>query len=177
MLDINRVLKQDRLLRALSGLNRKAFNELSVDFAATSKHSKRFPQQPRKRGEGGGRKARLLRVEEKLFFILFYFKCYPTFDVAGDLFELDRSQTNRWMQRLQPVLEAALSKKMALAERKLESLEQFLQRFPEVGEVMIDGTEPPIQRPQDPEEQRLNYSGKRSAILANTWQSLSKISV
>jgi hypothetical protein len=161
MLDINRVLRQDRLLRALTGLNRKAFNELSVVFAAASKQSKPFPQQPRQRGEGGGRKARLLRVEEKLFFILFYFKCYPTFDVAGVLFELERSQTNRWMHRLQPVLEAALGKKMALPERKLESLEQFVQRFPEVGEVMIDGTERPIQRPQDPEGQRLNYSGKK----------------
>ena len=29
MLDINRVLKEDRLLRALTGLNRQAFNELT----------------------------------------------------------------------------------------------------------------------------------------------------
>lgn len=26
---------------------------------------------------------------------------------------------------------------------------------------MIDGTERPIQRPQDPEQQKLNYSGKK----------------
>ncbi|MDF5730610.1 MAG: hypothetical protein PUP92_21950 [Rhizonema sp. PD38] len=32
MLDINRVLKEDRLLRAFTGLNRKAFEELSVAF-------------------------------------------------------------------------------------------------------------------------------------------------
>ncbi|MDZ7968140.1 MAG: hypothetical protein RM368_24860 [Nostoc sp. DedSLP03] len=30
MLDINRVLKEDRLLRALTGLNRKAFDELGT---------------------------------------------------------------------------------------------------------------------------------------------------
>ncbi|MEH2276463.1 MAG: NAD(P)H-binding protein, partial [Nostoc sp.] len=30
--------------------------------------------------------------EDKLFFILFYFKCYPTFDVAGVLFDLHRSR-------------------------------------------------------------------------------------
>ncbi|WP_293163196.1 hypothetical protein [Okeania sp. SIO2C9] len=33
MLDINRVLKEDRLLRALTGLNRKAFNELLEAFS------------------------------------------------------------------------------------------------------------------------------------------------
>ncbi len=32
MLDINRVLKEDRLLRALTGLNRKAFDELLEAF-------------------------------------------------------------------------------------------------------------------------------------------------
>ncbi|MBN3898729.1 MAG: transposase family protein [Nostoc sp. NOS(2021)] len=30
-------------------------------------------------------------VEDKLFFILFYFKCYPNFDVIGVLFDLHRS--------------------------------------------------------------------------------------
>jgi hypothetical protein len=33
--------------------------------------------------------------------------------------------------------------------------------FPEVERVMIDGTERPIQRPQDPEQQTQNYSGKK----------------
>ncbi|MFN6528417.1 hypothetical protein [Nostoc sp. ChiSLP03a] len=32
MLDINRVLKEDRLLRALTGLNRKAFDRLLQGF-------------------------------------------------------------------------------------------------------------------------------------------------
>ncbi|WP_366932845.1 transposase family protein [Nostoc sp. JL31] len=49
----------------------------------------------------GAKKARLRRVEDKLFFILFYFKCYPIFDVAGVLFDLPRSQTHRWMLKLQ----------------------------------------------------------------------------
>lgn len=39
-------------------------------------------------------------MEDKLFFVLFYFKCYPTFDLAGILFDFDRSQANRWLHRL-----------------------------------------------------------------------------
>jgi hypothetical protein len=96
-----------------------------------------------------------------LFYILFYFKCYPTFDLAGILFDLDRSQTHEWMHRLQPVLEAALGQKKALPERKLRNIEAFLERFPGVERVMIDGTERPIQRPQDAEKQTQNYSGKK----------------
>ena len=73
MLDINRVLKEDRLLRALTGLNRKAFDELSQGFEIVlNQEAIAKKQKPRKRCVGGGRKARLQRVEDKLFFILFY---------------------------------------------------------------------------------------------------------
>jgi hypothetical protein len=74
-------------------------------------------QEPRQRAVGG-RKARLRHVQDKLFFILFYFKCYPAFDVAGLLFDMHRSQAHEWMHRLQKVLESALGQKMVLPERK-----------------------------------------------------------
>ena len=159
MLNIEGALKQDRLLRALTGLNRKAFDTLLPTFNTMYLDTQQTKQ--RQRALGGGRKARLLTAQDKLFFILFYFKCYPTFDVAGLLFDIHRSQAHEWMHRLQPVLEATLGQKMALPERHLESIEAFLSRFPGVQRVMIDGTERPIARPQDPEQQKQNYSGKK----------------
>lgn len=65
------------------------------------------------------------------------------------------------MHRLQPILEKTLGEKLVLPERKLDSIEAFLQRFPEVKRVMIDDTERPLTRPQDPEAQQSNYSGKK----------------
>lgn len=59
----------------------------------------------------------------------------------------------------QPALETALGKKLALPERKLHSVEEFVEHFPPAKEVMIDGTERPIQRPQNSEQQRRHYSG------------------
>ncbi len=159
MLNLQRVLNQDRLLRALTGLNRKAFDDLLETFSPLYDQTRQT--QPRQRAVGGGRKARLLTNQEKLFFILFYFKCYPTFDLAGIIFDLHRSQAHEWMHRLQPLLEQTLGEKMVLPERKLDSIEAFFERFPAVKRVMIDGTERPIQRPQDSEAQQLNYSGKK----------------
>jgi DDE superfamily endonuclease/Helix-turn-helix of DDE superfamily endonuclease len=161
MLNIARALENDRLLRALTGLNRKAFDELCQIFAAVYQESLQRDPKPRKRARGGGRKARLGSMESKLFFILFYFKCYPTFDVLSFLFDLERGRANRWVHRLQAILETALGKKMVLPERKLESMEQFLERFPEVKEVILDGTERPVQRPKDAEKQKEHYSGKK----------------
>ncbi|WP_242042137.1 transposase [Leptolyngbya sp. FACHB-541] len=140
-------------------MNRKAFEELLVGFSLLYEQTRQ--SQPRQRAVGGGRKARLLGSQEKLFFILFYFKCYPTFDLAGIIFDLHRSQAHEWMHRLQPILAETLGKKMVLPERKLDSIEAFLERFPEVKRVMMGGTERPIQRPQDPEAQKANYSGRK----------------
>jgi hypothetical protein len=92
MLNIKRALKQDRLLRALTGLNLQAFETLLPAFTLIYEEEQAL--RPRhQRDIGGGRKAKLLTHQEKLFFILFYFKCYPTFDLAGIMFDLDRSQT------------------------------------------------------------------------------------
>lgn len=162
MLNIERALTNDRLLRALTGLNRQAFDELCEVFDAVYQ-AQILESGPklRKRARGGGRKARLRSSAAKLFFILFYFKCYPTFDVLGLLFELDRGRANRWMHSLQGTLETALGKKLVLPERKLESVEQFLERFPGVKAVILDGTERPVQRPQDSQKQKEHYSGKK----------------
>jgi hypothetical protein len=159
MLDIQRALNQDRLVRALTGLNRKAFDELLAAFSPVYEQNRQT--QPRQRAVGGGRKACLSGTQEKLFFILFYFKCYPTFDLAGIIFDMHRSQSHDWMHRLQPILKEALGEKMGLPERKLDSIEAFSERFPEVKRVMIDGTERPVQRPQDAEAQTANYSSKK----------------
>jgi hypothetical protein len=97
MLDIERVLRQERLLRALTGLNRKAFEALMPRFSEEYEETRQT--YPRQRALGGGRKARLQTTQAKLFFILFYFKCYPTFDVAGGIFEMHRSQAQEWMHR------------------------------------------------------------------------------
>ena len=159
MLNIKRALKQDRLLRALTGLNSKAFQSLLLTF--TQVYEQTLRDKPRQRSVGGGRKARLRTFEHKLFYILFYFKCYPTFDVAGILFDIDRSQAHHWAHRLQPILEAALGEKKALPERQINSVQAFIERFPGVERVVMDGTERPIKRPTDSEKQKLNYSGKK----------------
>ena len=161
MLNFDRALKNDRLLRALTGLNRKAFDELCEVFGTAYQEMLQQDPKPRKRARGGGRKARLGSTEAKLFYILFYFKAYSTFDILGWLFDLERGRSNRWVQRLQAILEAALGQKMVLPERKIESMEQFLERFPEVKEVIFDGTERPVQRPKDSEKQKDHYSGKK----------------
>jgi len=54
-----------------------------------------------------GRKATLSLIEDKLFFILFYFKNYPLQEIIGHLFDMNQGQANEWIHRLGNVLEQA----------------------------------------------------------------------
>ena len=161
MLNLERILNQDRLIRAITGLNRKAFEELLPSFTTAYEQSLFKSEVERKRAIGGGRKATLRTMPEKLLYILVYCKCYPTFDLLSVLFNFDRSCAHEWVHRLLPILEITLGYKQSLPVRKLGSMEEFLERFPEVKAVIIDGTERPVQRPKDPEKQKDHYSGKK----------------
>jgi hypothetical protein len=161
MIDIEKILKQDRQIRATTGLNQQAFESLLPSFAEA--YQETIDKKRRWRTAGGGRKARLKTNADKLFFILLYCKCYPTFDLMSVLFGFDRSCAHDWVHRLMPILETALGKRQALPERKIDSIEEFLAKFDEVKEVIIDGTERPVQRPKDAERQKEHYSGKKTA--------------
>jgi hypothetical protein len=76
MLNLDRILKQDRLLRAMTGLSRKAFEEPLPIFAQAYESSRLQEQQQRQRAPGGARKATLRTMKAKLFYIWLYCKCY-----------------------------------------------------------------------------------------------------
>ena len=161
MINIEKILKQDRQIRATTGLNQQAFEALLPSFEEA--YQETLDKKRRWRAAGGGRKATLKTSADKLFFILMYCKCYPTFDVMSVIFGFDRSCAHDWVHRLLPILEVALGKKQALPERKINSIEEFISKFAEVEELIIDGTERPVQRPKDAEQQQEHYSGKKTA--------------
>ena len=88
-------------MKALTGMNIVEF-ELLVpridDFISLNISSKK----DRKRRIGGGRKGVLNSMELKLFFILFYLKVYPTYDLASAIFGVDKSRVCRWVKELLP---------------------------------------------------------------------------
>jgi hypothetical protein len=168
MLNLERILNQDCLMRAMTGLNRKAFEELLPSFTEAYEQSLLKQEKKRLRSRGGGRKANLRTMAEKLIYILLYCKCYPTFDLLSVLFNFDRSCAHDWVHRLLPLLETTLGCKQVLPVRQLRNMEEFLQRFPDVKEVILDGTERPIQRPKNPEKQKEHYSGKKKDTQVST---------
>ena len=60
-------------------------------------------------------------------------------------------------------LEKTLGRKSALPKRKIRSVEEFLQMFPGLKDILLDGTERRVQRPKNKKSQKKTYSGKKKA--------------
>lgn len=167
MMNFNRIFKEDRLMRATTGLSIKGFKKLSKKFNQTlletkqKEYKKGIKKGNRIRKPGGGRKGILETPGLKLFFILFYFKCYPTMDITGLLFDLVRSNVKYHLDNYTPILEKTLGKTLSLPKRKISSLKEFFELIPEAKDLFPDGTERPIQRPKNYQKQKDCYSGKK----------------
>jgi len=118
-------------MRAMTGLTVKQFDELLGDFDRT--YEKALDADRSKRGcerkKGAGKKPRLASTWLKLFFVLIYLKCYPTYDVLGILFDLDSGNCFDWIKRLLPVLEMTLGQKQVLPARIAAVLRSFYGFF------------------------------------------------
>jgi hypothetical protein len=152
------------LFKSFTGLSHRGFKQLRGAFArayadaVTAQEAQR--ETPRRRRLGGGRKSTLGTLDDKLVFILFYFKHYPIQLVQGYFFGLGAAQANVWIHRLTPVLNQALGYECQLPARQAQTAEQVLAACPGL-QFIIDGTERPVRRPKDADKQRQYYSGKK----------------
>ena len=158
-MDINKTLNNRRMSMALIGLTKEKFNTLLTTFTQILEESQLSKK--RKRKIGGGRKGNIKEARQKLFFILFYLKNYPTYDVCAFLFASSKTSTCDWAKEILPLLEKALGRKLALPKRQINSPEEFFALFPFAKEVMLDGVERPLIRSKKKKVQNKHYSGKK----------------
>ena len=98
---------------------------------------------------------------EALFFILHYFKAYPTLENMGLYFGFRTSTVSGYIEKLKPCLKAALQEMGSLPPSLFKSQEEFDKAFEGVRELLVDGSEFPTNRSVEPDYQRFTYSGKK----------------
>ncbi|MBB6018768.1 hypothetical protein HNQ04_004049 [Deinococcus radiopugnans ATCC 19172] len=105
-----------------------------------------------------------LTLGQRLLVTLLYLRQYFTMHVLGILFDLDAANICRNIHAVLPVLEQALPAplrpltlqakpdeapgKQGQKPGKIRSLEEFLEIFPELTDVVVDGTEQPRGQPK-----------------------------
>jgi hypothetical protein len=155
-----KAVSQERSMRSITGMSIRQFLDLVI-FMHQAHLSK--PQKVRQRMVGGGRKHSLKEWEEKTFFILFYLKVYPTYDFASILCLVDKSQICRWVKELLPILEKALGYSLSLPKRKISSMQEFQEAFPDISDIIVDVTERRARRPGSSKALKRRYSGKKKS--------------
>src|SRR3954470_24843015 len=157
MLNFQTIRTRPRVFQQLTGLTLAAFETLLADFECAYEDDRqqrdRQRPTPRQRRPGGGRKAALPTLADKLVFLLFYFRQYPTQETLAFLFGLSQGQACQWIHRLTPIVNRALGYQLQLPARQPAALHEVLTACPGL-EFLIDGTERPIRRPKDSQRRR-----------------------
>ncbi len=157
------LLKHKHLFPAAIGMSWKSFELLLPKFIFQLKKAQldQAWSKPRMRLPGGGRKAHLSTDKQKLFFILFYYKHYPTFSLAQIIFEFDESNAIRWKQFLEIVLSQSVNYQLHLPKVKAKHMGHIIEVCPRLKDCLIDASERRINRPKT--NQEFYYSGKKKA--------------
>ena len=140
------IVRNERQFRAFTGLPQKEFDRLLPDFTrcleAIQKQRYQKHRVQRKRQPGGGRKGALSTHELKLFFILFYLKTYPTFDVLGGLFNLSPGKAEENVMKLLPILKQTEKCLQVLPHRHFKPVSNDEQPTEKIQKIIIDATTP-----------------------------------
>jgi hypothetical protein len=158
-------IRDSRQLRAMTGVSEEQFEKLEKAFDDVYEEQKQNEYEEavergeRKRKRGGGRKGSLPTIREKLLFVLFYLKVYPTFDVLAGFFGMSRSKACENLHQLLPILNKTLARLGVLPHRKFDTVEEMRKAFGDIDKIIIDVTERLHRRPKDNEKQSEMYSG------------------
>jgi len=161
-------MRDDRQYRALLGISEEKHKKLVETFEQVYAKGRQeayladLAAGKRQRKIGGGQKGKLPTGSDKINFILYYYKRYPTFDDLGSRFHMSRGRAHEWVQKLTPYLALTLIELQMLPEEDFENAEALKQACQGLDRIIIDVTERAHQRPADNKSQRDYYSGKKT---------------
>jgi len=99
-------------------------------------------------------------ISDKLLFILSYLKNNPLQEYHGATYGMTQPQCNVWVHLLSEILRKTLKTLGELPDRNHLRVQYLLNQCED---IFLDGTERPIERPQDEDRQKSCYSGKKNA--------------
>ncbi|WP_295815140.1 transposase family protein [uncultured Deinococcus sp.] len=163
MLQVQRLVQRPRSFELLCGLNPSEFAVLAEHLEPLwiRAHRTSLLREGRIRRIGAGRQFKL-DVPHRLLLTQMCLRHYLPMHLLGVLFDMDAANVCRNIQALTPFLEQALpaplrprtldSRKVtpddAAPRRRLRTLDDVLEAFPEIADIIIDGTEQPRVQPK-----------------------------
>ena len=152
-------IRNERQWRASVGLDKEQFNDLSDLLGQTYEkfHGTTISEEI----EGYANEAFLKSYKDILFFTLFSLKSDLTYDVLALCFNISRSVAFEKQAMGVRLLQMTLQQSGHMPHRSFENFADLQKQLDEYDELLIDATEQNRQRPENQEEQKDNYSGKK----------------
>lgn len=165
MLTFERLRQKPAIFKAFTGVNVSEFETLLANSTPlwVAYEQQRLMRPNRKRARGGGCKPKFA-LREQLLVTLVWLRLYLTTETLGFLFGIDKATVSRYTRALLPVLrqvgEGTLGWLEPPQRGQGKDLAAARTTYPDLF-AFVDATEQPVQRPQDPEQQKRHYSGKK----------------
>lgn len=191
-------MKRSGSFTRLTGVTPEQFNALlgKTEPHWELAHHAALLRPTRRRAIGGGNTFKL-QGAERLLCTLLYLRQYITMHLLGILFDLDAGNICRNIHAYLPLLEQVtpapvrpltlqarpdeVPSKNSKKPKKLRSIEEFLDVFPELRDVIVDGTEQPRGQPKGkkgaqpgkkaigrPKDKKRYYSAKKGRHTLKT---------
>lgn len=173
-MNVHQLIEDERQFLALTSLYPGEFEELLRPFATRWRQFfKHYTLRRQRRSKPLTAIAleeptkKLGSLEEKLFFILYFFKNNHLQQSLAAQFDMNQGQVSRWIKALLPVLEQSIIDLHLQPARTMDELIRlFRSRQRNEGQAAqslhIDVTERSIERNQDTAAQKHDYSGKQA---------------
>ena len=190
MLTVKKLRRKPKHFHSFTGLTPQQFDQLLLALKPLYEEAEeeRLSNPNRLRARGAGHKFNL-KLPERLLMSLMYFRLYITQTLLAYLFDLDTSNVSREINgrmvavlpevlpvpaRDEPLSELALAASSSSGSgggkrrrgKKIGTLEELLEKYPEFEEVFIDATEQELPKPKDKGRRKELYSGKRKRHTA-----------
>ena len=165
MLKYDELKEKPREFLSVTSLTDEEFQVLLPTFERCyeflSSPKPKATRKKKQRATGGGRRAKLASMSEKLLFILAYQKTSPLQTLHGFQFGLSQGRVNYWVHRLLPVLQLSLQELGMKPGRKGAEVAASIEASEGGANLSLDAAERELQRPVNKEKQKAKYSGKR----------------
>jgi hypothetical protein len=171
MLTYAKLSKTPTKFQRFTGLTVEEFDQLAAEVEPLWQASERsrLTSRTRQRVVGGGGQYKLESFQDKLLVPLMYYRLYVTYELLSWIFQLDVSNLNRLVHRLEPVLAKHLNPHPPTPlKHRIRNWEEFQKAYPDLTEVVIDGTEQGTQHPRGQKRQKPYYSQKRKRHTIKT---------
>jgi hypothetical protein len=186
MITVAKLRRKPRHFQAFTGVTVAEFDQLLAQIvpAYQADRERRRNRNSQQRPVGVGHPF-TLAMPERLLMALMYLRLYVGQSLLSYLFDLDQSNVSRELHdRLLPILlqvlpvplrdaplrhlaqdkpdkENADTPSQGPKQRRINTLKELLEAYPEIEEVLLDATEQSVPQPEDKTERKRRYSGKQ----------------